>query len=157
MFKYSIILVNFPEYLIGYSDHTLPGKMKNLEVASLLGASIIEKHFTLDKTLPGNDHYHAMDTKDLKQFKTNLDNLFQLLGNHEKHSIDVEEAARTSARRSLVAKRDISLGKRVEPEDITWKRPASGISPREIDRVLKSTAKRDIPEDSVLQWSDFVN
>ena len=58
----------FPEKVIGYSDHTLPQSMKNLEIATLLGASILEKHFTHDKTLPGNDHYHAMDKVDLKIF-----------------------------------------------------------------------------------------
>ncbi|MBK50006.1 MAG: acetylneuraminic acid synthetase [Chloroflexi bacterium] len=148
---------NFPKYPIGYSDHTLPGDMKNLEVAVLLGISIIEKHFTHDKTLPGNDHYHAMDKKDLKKFTANLDTLFRLLGNNEKHSIVTEEAPRTNARRSLVAKREIKAGQQISFEDITWKRPASGISPREIDRVLNARAGRDIPEDSILQWSDFID
>ena len=54
---------HFPQHVIGYSDHTLPNDMKVLEVATLLGAQILEKHFSHDKTLPGNDHYHAMDTR----------------------------------------------------------------------------------------------
>ena len=147
---------NFPKYPIGYSDHTLPGDMKNLEIAVLLGASIIEKHFTHDKTLPGNDHYHAMDMKDLKKITANLDNLFQLLGNNEKHSVDIEETARTNARRSLVAKREIKAGQQLSFEDITWKRPGKGISPKDIQKVLKFRAVKDIPEDSILQWSDLV-
>ena len=63
---------HFPQHVIGYSDHTLPNDMKVLEVAALLGAQILEKHFSHDKTLPGNDHYHAMDYKDLQLFRQNL-------------------------------------------------------------------------------------
>ena len=146
----------FPNHKIGYSDHTLPKNMKTLETAVLMGASIIEKHFTHDKTLPGNDHYHAMDVEDLKVFNQNLDKLFELLGKTEKTSIPSEGLARKNARRSLVAKRNIPAGKVIEPEDLTWKRPASGISPKEIDKVKNSTAARDISEDSILQWSDII-
>ena len=70
----------FPQYIIGYSDHTLPKDMKVCEMATLLGAGIIEKHFTHDKTLPGNDHYHAMDKDDLKLFRDNLERVFDILG-----------------------------------------------------------------------------
>jgi len=145
----------FPDNLIGYSDHTLPGDMKTLEVATLLGARIIEKHFTHDKTLPGNDHYHAMDMNDLKRFHTRLDMLFPLLGEHRKHPLASEEIARLNARRSLVAARLIPAGKKVEPQDITWKRPGKGIDPRDHDRVIDSMAKDSIDEDTVLRWSMF--
>ena len=60
--------VNYPSFILGYSDHTLPEEMKTLEIATLLGAKVIEKHFTHDKNLKGNDHYHAMDMNDLKIF-----------------------------------------------------------------------------------------
>jgi sialic acid synthase SpsE len=145
----------FPNNLIGYSDHTLPRDMTTLEVATLLGARIIEKHFTHDKTLPGNDHYHAMDKADLKRFHTRLDTLFQLLGDHRKHPLESEGIARQNARRSLVAARLIPAGKKVESEDVTWKRPAKGIDPREYDRLIGSTVKESIEEDTVLQWSMF--
>jgi sialic acid synthase SpsE len=145
----------FPNNLIGYSDHTLPRDMKTLEVATLLGARIIEKHFTHDKTLPGNDHYHAMDKVDLKRFHTRLDTLFQLLGDQRKHPLASEGIARQNARRSLVAARLIPAGKKVESEDVTWKRPAKGIDPREYDRLIGSMVKESIEEDTVLQWSMF--
>ena len=61
--------VNYPSFILGYSDHTLPEEMKTLEIATLLGAKVIEKHFTHDKNLKGNDHYHAMDMNDLKIFR----------------------------------------------------------------------------------------
>jgi len=148
---------SFPEKLIGYSDHTLPGDMKNMEVAVLLGASILEKHFTYDKSLPGNDHYHAMDKGDLRKFSEKLNRLFELLGEDKKHSLLSEELARMNARRSLVAKRRLKAGQQISLEDITWKRPGTGISPREIDKVLKCQANKDLAEDTILQWSDLVD
>jgi sialic acid synthase SpsE len=75
---------SFPKYTIGYSDHTLPlNNMLSLTTAYILGARIIEKHFTYDKSLPGNDHYHAMDLNDLKIFRKNLDDLIGLIGNEK--------------------------------------------------------------------------
>jgi N-acetylneuraminate synthase len=142
----------YPDMPIGYSDHTLPGDMQVLEVATLLGAQILEKHFTFDKTLPGNDHYHAMDRDDLKHFHARLDRTFSLLGSFHKEPLLSEEPARQNARRSLVAVRSIAAGATITAEDLTWKRPAHGISPREIDAVVGRVAGRDIAEDELLQW-----
>jgi N-acetylneuraminate synthase len=142
----------FPGSPVGYSDHTLPGDMQVLEVAILLGAQILEKHFTFDKTLPGNDHYHAMDKDDLKRFNERLGKLFTLLGSFHKEPLSSEAAAIANARRSLVAARIIPAGKAITVGDLTWKRPAHGISPREIDAVLGRVAVRDISEDELLQW-----
>ena len=143
----------FPDKIIGYSDHTLPKDMKTLEVATMLGAAIIEKHFTHDKTLPGNDHYHAMDKDDLKLFRSNLKRILELVGSCEKRSLPSEEPARKNARRSLVAKRDIQKGKIIEYDDLTWKRPAHGISPKFIDEVIGKKAIMNIDEDTILQWN----
>lgn len=143
----------FPDKIIGYSDHTLPQDMKTLEVAVLLGAAIVEKHFTHDKTLQGNDHYHAMDKKDLKLFRQNLDRLFMLLGGFKVDALKDEAPAREHARRSLVAKRTIPKGKIIEYDDLTWKRPAHGISPKFIDEVIGKRAIVNIDEDTILQWN----
>jgi len=143
----------FPDKTIGYSDHTLPNDMKVLETATLLGAVILEKHFTHDKTLPGNDHYHAMDKEDLKVFHNNLDSMFQILGDQNKYPLPVETSARNNARRSLVANKFISAGAIVNAEDLTFKRPAHGISPKYIDNVIGKKALDNIPEDVVLKWS----
>lgn len=142
----------FPRTLIGYSDHTLPEDMKVLEVATLLGARILEKHFTHDKSLPGNDHYHAMDKEDLRVFRGNCQRVFELLGAFEKTSLPSEVPARENARRSLVAARDIPSGKVLESEDLTWKRPGNGISPRLIDDVVGRCVSRSIAEDEVITW-----
>lgn len=145
----------YSELPIGYSDHTLPKDMKTLEVAALLGANIIEKHFTHDKTLPGNDHYHAMDKEDLKHFHRRMDELFTLLGDGRKRPLESERLSRANARRSLVAARAIPSGKIIDAADVTWKRPGRGIDPREFDRLIGSKARQDITEDTVLQWGMF--
>lgn len=145
----------FPDKIIGYSDHTLPEEMKVSEVATLLGSVIIEKHFTHDKTLPGNDHYHAMDKNDLKLFKINLDKTFEILGSFKIEALEDEAPARQNARRSLVALKDIEKGKTIRKEDLTFKRPASGVSPKFIDEIVGKTALIDIKEDDVLKWNMF--
>ena len=145
----------FPDKIIGYSDHTLPKDMKVLEIATLLGSTIIEKHFTHNKSLPGNDHYHAMDKKDLKTFRENLNRVFEILGEFKVEALEDEEPARKNARRSLVAKSFIPKGKVIEEEDLTFKRPASGISPKFIDDIIGKEALRDIEEDEVLKWNMF--
>ncbi len=144
---------HFPQHVIGYSDHTLPRDMKVLEVATLLGARILEKHFTHDKTLPGNDHYHAMDKDDLARFNASLDRILPMVGPFTISALESEAPARRNARRSLVAARPIAAGTVVTRDDLTWKRPAHGVSPREIDAVLGKRARADIAEDTVLQWS----
>jgi len=146
----------FPDKLIGYSDHTLPKDMKVCEMATLLGSVIIEKHFTHDKTLPGNDHYHAMDKEDLKKFIASLNRIFDILGSFKVEALEVEAPARNNARRSLVAFRDISKGKVVTKEDLTFKRPAHGVSPKFIDNIIGKVTAVDIKDDDVIQWNMFV-
>ncbi len=142
----------FPLLPIGYSDHTLPKDMISLEIATLLGADILEKHFTHDKSLPGNDHYHAMDKEDLKYFLTRMHRVYELVGEETKKALSEEEPARLNARRSLVAKKTINQGSKITNTDLTYKRPAHGISPKYIDNVVGKTAKENIKEDLVLTW-----
>ncbi len=143
---------HFPDLVIGYSDHTLPADMHILTWAVLLGARILEKHFTFDKTLPGNDHYHAMDKDDLSRFLAGMEQLTTCVGDFDVRALASEALARSNARRSLVAARAITKGSPVTRDDLTWKRPAHGISPRCIDTVLGMRARHDIAGDTVLQW-----
>jgi len=143
---------HYPGKIVGYSDHTLPGDMKNLEIATLLGAQVLEKHFTHDKTLAGNDHYHAMDKDDLILLKRRIEKVFCVLGSQEKKSLDSERLARENARRSLVAQIAIKEGTKVELSHLTWKRPAFGISPKHIDEVVGRRAKENIQKDDLLTW-----
>lgn len=140
----------FPNNIIGYSDHTLPKDMNICKMATMLGARIIEKHFTNDKTLPGNDHYHAMDINDLKKFNENLNSTIEILGSFKVKSLKTEYKSRLNARRSLVAAKDIPKGKIITKEDLTFKRPAHGISPKYIDDVVGKEAKVDIMEDDII-------
>ena len=143
----------FPQVVPGYSDHTLPKDMHSLEVATLLGAAVLEKHFTHDKSLPGNDHYHAMDKEDLKHFHLRLNRTFELMGTFEMKALESEAPARANARRSLVAAKAMPAGHVIAYSDLTWKRPASGISPKEIQQVIGRTTSREIGEDEVMKWS----
>lgn len=143
----------FPDVVVGYSDHTMPGDMSTLLTAALLGARVIEKHFTHDKSLPGNDHYHAMDASDLERFLARIENTWTLLGTFDLDALEIESTARRHARRSLVAVRRIPAGTRIEHADLTWKRPAHGIPPYEIDDVVGRVAAQDIEEDAVLTRS----
>ena len=137
---------------IGYSDHTRPEEMRNHETATLLGAEILEKHFTHNKSLPGNDHYHAMDMNDLKSFVSRLGTLIESLGQSKKVCLSSEESARLNARRSLVALREIRKGEEINVVDLTYKRPGTGISPADIDEVVGKTTTRTVEEDEIVQW-----
>jgi N-acetylneuraminate synthase len=149
-------LINkFPHTVPGYSDHTLPKEMEVLKIANLLGAVVLEKHFTHDKSLPGNDHYHAMDKEDLKLFFHKMNEVFDLIGSQTKMPLDTEETSRQNARRSLVALKKIEKGEIVDRSHLTWKRPASGISPKDIKLLTGKKAHIDISEDTVLQWDMF--
>lgn len=146
---------HFPQHIIGYSDHTLPQNMEVLHTAVLLGAAVIEKHFTHDKTLPGNDHYHAMDKNDLKLFWKKWQFTNELLGSFKVTALPDEEPARQNARRSLVAAKYIPAGKIIEAQDLTWKRPAHGISAKFYKDLIGKKALVDIEEDTILKWNMF--
>jgi sialic acid synthase SpsE len=145
----------FPHHVIGYSDHTLPEDMQTCMIAGMLGATIIEKHFTHDKGLTGNDHYHAMDKEDLKKFIALWAKTETLLGSTEVTTHEAEEKSRKYARRSLVANCPIRKGETIIEEMLTWKRPALGISPAEHDDLLGKKALVDIAEDTILHWNMF--
>lgn len=144
----------YPDRLVGYSDHTLPDNaMTALMTAHLLGAVVIEKHFTHDKSLPGNDHYHAMDVHDLARFVTLVGHAHTLMGPSDfKAPIATEAISRRNARRSIVLARDVPAGHRLEAADLTYKRPGTGVSPLHWDEVLGRVAARALRADDVLQW-----
>ena len=147
----------FPNVVIGYSDHTKPDKnMANLTTAYLLGARVIEKHFTNNKKQKGNDHYHSMDKSDLKVFFKNIKNLKILLGNSsEKRPIKSELISRKNARRSIVATRFLKKGKKINKNDIICKRPGTGLSPYFYKKIIGKKVARSIQEDQILKLSDI--
>lgn len=152
LLKIKTLVEKFPNCIIGYSDHTKPDVHKDvIKAAYLMGAKVIEKHFTLDKTLKGNDHYHAMDPSDIVEIKQGLDFIKQLEGNRELVCLDSETAARINARRSIVTKQDIPQGTVITREMITFKRPGLGISPSQIEEVIGKTAAVDLDEDTIMK------
>lgn len=143
----------FPTHVIGYSDHTLPDRIDDVLISSwLLGAKILEKHYTWNKNLPGNDHFHAMDYLDLKNLTEKIKFIQSIIGNYNKHYIKEEEISRKYARRSLVAARTIKKGKTIEMADLTWKRPGTGISPAMINNLIGGVALEEIKEDEIIKF-----
>lgn len=147
---------NFPEFHIGYSDHTLPSNDMNiLNTSYILGARVIEKHFTHDKALPGNDHYHSMDWVDLKRFISNTKQIDKVLGLTEKKPLESELNSIKYARRSLFYNRSIPAGSIIEGDDLICLRPGNGISPTEFDSIIGKTLCRNVKENDKLNLSDF--
>lgn len=143
----------FPDVKVGYSDHVAPDpSMQTLSTAYLLGAQVIEKHFTLDKTLPGNDHYHSGDVEDFIRAVENFRFIDRVLGGAEKTVLPCEVVPRREARRSLVLTRDMKAGEAIAKEDLMPKRPGTGIAPTHVDVVIGRAVKRDLPEDTILTW-----
>lgn len=143
----SNLIHHFPNKVVGYSDHTEPdARMSVITTAVLLGAKIIEKHFTLDKTLPGNDHYHSMDKNDLKKLFISVKDLQNLVGNKPKNFLDSEKSPRLFARRSLHFNKNIKKGGIVTESDFIALRPATGVSPMLIDFFVGKKLKENVSE-----------
>lgn len=143
----------FPDVKVGFSDHVAPDDtMMTLSVAYMLGSDVIEKHFTLDKTLPGNDHYHAGDPEDFKKAIANFKWIDTVLGNAEKTVLECERIPRKETRRSLVIIRDMKAGEIIQAKDLMPKRPGTGISPVYTDIVVGRKVVRDLKKDMILTW-----
>lgn len=133
----------------GYSDHTV-----GIEVpiaAAALGAVAVEKHFTLDRTLPGPDHKASLEPDELAQMVSAIRHIEQSLGSSEKCVSPSERKNMAIARKSIVAARDIKKGELLTEENITVKRPGSGTSPMRWDEVIGTRAIADFPFDSLIK------
>lgn len=134
---------------VGYSDHT-----KGIEVpiaAVSLGAEVIEKHFTLDRNLPGPDHKASLEPKELKAMVDAIRNIEQALGNGQKQVSKSEEKNMAIARKSIVAAKDIKKGELLTENNLTTKRPGTGISPMCWEEVIGTKAIRDFEEDELIE------
>lgn len=133
---------------VGYSDHTSGIEVATAAVA--LGASVIEKHFTLDCTLPGPDHKASLEPQELKAMVSAIRNIEQAMGDGIKRSTPSETKNRTIARKSIVASRDIKVGEVFNNENLTVKRPGTGVSPMRWDEVVGQQAKRSFVLDELI-------
>jgi len=135
---------------VGYSDHTLGIEVPIAAVA--LGATVIEKHFTLDKTLPGPDHKASLEPEELKAMVMAIRNIEKAIGGSGLKEVSKsEEKNKPIARKSIVASTDIKNGDIFTPENLTVKRPGTGISPMQWDEVIGKEAKRDFQEDELIE------
>ncbi len=146
-------LQSYFELSVGLSDHS-EGILLSL-VAVALGAVLIEKHFTLDKQAPGPDHKASMDPVDLKMLVRNLRDVEASLGDGRKRPSDVEEESRLFSRRSIVAGVDIRADEAIAPWMLAFKRPGSGLEPRQCEKLVGMIARRNIAKDTILQWEDL--
>lgn len=134
---------------IGYSDHTLGIEVPIAAVA--MGAKVIEKHFTLDKTMEGPDHKASLEPEELKEMVKNIRNIELALGIEKKEASPSEIKNKEIARKSIVAKINIKKGEIFSEENLTVKRPGNGISPMKWDEIIGKKAIRDFEEDELIE------
>jgi sialic acid synthase SpsE len=136
---------------VGYSDHTLGIEVPIAAVA--LGAKIIEKHFTLDRNLPGPDHLASLEPAELKAMVQAIRNIeLAISGNGSKQPSESEKKNIEIARKSIVAKIDIVKGEVFSDQNITTKRPGNGISPMRWDEVIGQSAQKDFKTDDLIEF-----
>lgn len=138
---------------VGFSDHT-PGIEVSI-AAVALGACVIEKHFTVDKNLPGPDHAASLDSTELKLLVRSIRNVEKAFGTGIKKPFPVEQEIAKVARKSLIAARLIPAGKKVMPDDIIIKRPGTGMPPKDLTKVIGRIARVDIPKDTLINLQMF--
>mgnify|MGYP003327835521 CR=1 FL=1 len=143
--RINILKKEFPECKIGYSDHTSPkDSFKVIPYAILCGATIIEKHFTLDKSLQGNDHYHSFDPKDFHNLKREINLGIKIFAYSESSFIDLQNQARKYARRGIYASSDINMGESITESNVIALRPTldkNGYSADEFHKIIGKRAK----------------
>jgi len=138
---------------VGYSDHTLGIEVPVAAVA--MGATIIEKHFTLDKKLPGPDHKASLEPEELKEMVKAIRNIEKALGGGVKKPNKSEIEIMKVARRSLIATRDIRAGEIIKESDITIKRPGTGILPKFKEIIIGMKLVNNIRQDEPFRWENF--
>lgn len=141
----------FPDYPIGYSDHTFDPMTPAFCV--MMGARVVEKHFTVDKTLGGSsDHKLGVDPYQLKILVEEVRQAEKSLGREDKAPVETEKDALALARRSIVSAKKIKKGTKIKKEMLVCKRPGTGIAPKFLNIIVGKIAKKDIPEDTIISW-----
>jgi N-acetylneuraminate synthase len=149
---------NFPGYEIGYSDHTKPiDSHMAILIARTLGATIFEKHFTLNKKLKGNDHYHAFDEFDVADILLKIKALDDMMPFSEDKFLDIQDKARRFARRGLYARRDLKPGEIISSDMIISLRPIpdGGIPAEDISALIGKTLSREFNSGELIKIIDI--
>jgi len=148
-----ITIQNAFKVQVGYSDHTNGIEIPIAAVA--LGAQIIEKHFTLNKTMEGPDHKASLEPHELKEMVRCIRNIELAMGNGIKKASISEQKNIHIARKSIYINKNLKAGHVISSEDVIMKRPGNGISPMLMDNVINKKLANDIEVDHQLTWSDF--
>lgn len=143
----------FPDIKIGFSDHSV-GYLGGV-AAVTLGIVLIEKHFTLDKNLPGPDHKASVTPEELKNLCEGIRRVEKMLGDGKKHVTSSEAKNKIVARKSIVAAKDIRRGEKFTEDNITCKRPGNGISPMKWYEILGKVAEKDFSYDELITAEGF--
>lgn len=142
----------YPKLIIGYSDHSKPDSNYDvIKTAYNLGALVIEKNYTLDKALPGNNHYHSMDSEVARNIVNQIEFIDKLRGTYTVHT-QSEDLSRLFARRSIVSNIDIKIGDIITREMLAFKRPGTGIPPYKINDLIGKTLIKDVEKDTILTF-----
>lgn len=136
---------------VGYSDHTEGIAVAIAAVA--LGAQVIEKHLTLDRSLPGPDHCASLEPDQFATMVLGIRTIERALGDGIKRPTESERRNQTPVRKSLVAARDIRVGELFTEDNLTAKRPGSGISPMQLESLIGRMAARDYARDELIEWT----
>ena len=139
-------------YPVGFSDHTIGVEVTLAAIA--LGAAVIEKHFTLDKTLAGWDHAVSADPAEMATITSAARRIPAALGSRRRIVSPAERKSAEAMRRSVVAARDIRSGEILTEADLEFRRPGTGVSPNDAGRLLGRAARRDIAADTLLSEDD---
>jgi N-acetylneuraminate synthase len=139
---------------VGFSDHTIGYSIPLASVA--LGSCIIEKHFTLDKDMPGWDHKISANPEEMKIICEESSNIVKSLGGFTRIVSKAEEEKKAKFRRSAVTKVELKAGHVINTSDIDFKRPGNGIQPEELQYLVGRSIKNNIEKDKLLKWEDFV-
>ncbi len=144
----------FPQHEVGYSDHTIGNEVACAAVA--LGASLIEKHFTLDNTKVGWDNQMATEPAEMKMLVEKCKNVYKALGSYDRRVAEDELEQREKMRRSIVAAIDLSKGHIISENDITAKRPGDSIPVDEYEKVIGRIVEQDIPQNCLIK-DEYLN
>lgn len=143
----------FPELVIGYSDHTIG--ITACICAAAMGAKVVEKHFTYDKNAEGPDHMLSADPAEMKEIVRMIREFEVMRGNGIKRPSDSEKTTRINNRKSIVIVSAVTKGEVITGEHIDNKRPGYGIAPKYFEQVIGKTANKDLQPDDVLKWEDI--
>jgi len=143
----------FRDFPIGFSDHSEGSALAI--AATALGAALIEKHFTLDRTKIGMDNQMAMESSQLKDMILGCKDAYVSMGRVERIVSDSEMSQRRIMRRSLVSAKDLKVGEILQMEDVVFKRPGDGIQISDLHKVIGKKMRKDLPKDFLLKYSDI--